>query len=78
MLFKHRLKGGYIETNKNLGFTDAHHFVVGYDWLINESLDLRAETYYQYLFHAPVENFPSSYSVLNTGDSFSPISPTAW
>jgi hypothetical protein len=62
----------YIETNKNLGFTNAHHVVVGYDWLVSENLDLKAETYYQYLFDVPVEMNSSSYSAINSGDGFGP------
>ncbi|WP_128543965.1 TonB-dependent receptor [Larkinella soli] len=40
--------------NRNLGFTRSHHFVLAYDWLLNEHLRVKAETYYQSLFNIPV------------------------
>jgi hypothetical protein len=67
-----QVENGYVETNKNLGFTNAHHFVVGYDWLITENLKFKAEAYFQYLFDVPVEQRSSYYSALNWGDSFEP------
>ncbi|MFC5045794.1 carboxypeptidase-like regulatory domain-containing protein [Aquimarina hainanensis] len=51
-------------TNKELDFTKAHHFILGYDWNINEHLHLKIEPYYQLLYDIPsIEN--SSYSLLN-------------
>ncbi len=57
--------GTYYKPNENLDFTRAHHFVVGYDWNITQTLRLKAETYYQYLYDAPVERVESSFSMLN-------------
>ena len=37
------------------GLSKAHHFGFTYDWNINQSLHLKIEPYYQYLFHIPVE-----------------------
>ena len=54
-------------TNKNLGFTKAHHWVVGFDALLNPQFRIKAETYYQYLFNVPVESESSGYSLLNEG-----------
>lgn len=62
--------GDYILTNLGLDFTTSHHTVLTYDWNINDNLRLRAETYYQQLSHAPVEQTPSSFSALNVGSSF--------
>lgn len=42
------------ERNKSLGFTKAHHWVMGYDISLSEFTHLKAETYYQYLFDVPV------------------------
>ncbi|HQU99918.1 MAG TPA: TonB-dependent receptor, partial [Bacteroidia bacterium] len=61
-----------MQTNKSLGFTKAHHFVLSYDYTINDKLRLKAETYYQDLFDAPVTQNPSSFSGLNTGNNFGP------
>ena len=47
--------------NKDLGFSKAHHFVVGYDWNINENVNLKIEPYLQYLYNIPiVENTTTS------------------
>ncbi|MBE0652271.1 MAG: TonB-dependent receptor [Bacteroidales bacterium] len=50
--------------NKSLGRMGAHHFVIGYDWTLNENLHVKVEPYYQQLYDVPVvENSP--YSMLN-------------
>ncbi|MDO8951972.1 MAG: TonB-dependent receptor, partial [Draconibacterium sp.] len=59
--------GTIVLTNKELDFTKAHHWVLGFDALFTEQLRFKAETYYQYLYDVPVEQTPSSYSILNTG-----------
>lgn len=59
--------GTIVLTNKELDFTKAHHWVLGFDALFGEQLRFKAETYYQYLYDVPVENTPSGYSILNTG-----------
>jgi hypothetical protein len=62
--------GSYQYNNKNLDFTNSHHWVVGYDWQASKDWRLKAEAYYQYLFDVPVNTISSSYSMLNTGASF--------
>lgn len=64
--------GSYALTNKNLGFTRSHHFVVGYERSLTENVRLKVETYYQSLFNVPVERTPSYYSVLTEGADFAP------
>ncbi len=59
--------GQVLMTNHDLGFTKAHHWVLGFDALLSEQLRFKAETYYQYLYDVPVEREPSFYSMLNTG-----------
>ena len=50
--------------NKELDFTKAHHFVLGYDWNINNKLHLKVEPYFQYLYDIPyIKN--STTSLLN-------------
>jgi hypothetical protein len=47
--------------NKELDFTKAHHFVLGYDWNINNKLHLKIEPYYQFLYDIPyIKNSTSS------------------
>jgi hypothetical protein len=59
--------GSILLSNKNLGFTKARHWVIGFDVLFSDYLRFKTETYYQYLRDVPVEEEPSYYSMLNTG-----------
>ncbi|MFB6258265.1 MAG: carboxypeptidase regulatory-like domain-containing protein [Flavobacteriales bacterium] len=61
----------YDQTNKELGFTKSHHFVIGYDQGIAKNYRIKLEAYYQDLFNVPVEGYgkESSFSMLNLGTS---------
>jgi hypothetical protein len=59
--------GQYVETNRNLGYTKSQQVVLGHDWNITGNLRLKTEIYYQYMYHVPVEQRPSYFSLLNTG-----------
>ena len=62
--------------NKNMGFTKSIHAVLSYDKSLNKYLRIKIETYYQYLFNAPIENRSgSSFSLLNMGSSFERFFP---
>ncbi len=50
--------------NKNLKLTKAHHFVLAYDWQINNTLRLKIEPYFQYLYDA-LGTITGTYSMLN-------------
>lgn len=50
--------------NKELGFTKAHHLVLGYDISTSEFTHLKIEAYYQHLFDVPVIA-GSSFSLIN-------------
>jgi hypothetical protein len=57
-------------TNEDVKFTRAEHFILGYDYLINQNFRIKVETYYQRLYRVPVkESFPE-FSMINTGDFF--------
>ena len=62
--------GSLVETNKNLGFTKSHQFVLGYNNAVSENTRFKAEAYYQRLFDVPVGTSKSSFSMLNTGASW--------
>jgi hypothetical protein len=64
----------YQQLDKNLGFTRAQHFVLGYEKRI-KSTRILIETYYQMLYNVPVDIYSSSYSQLNQGTSFDPTYP---
>ncbi len=57
-------------TNKDLGFSGAHHFTFAYDKSINQNLRFKAESYYQHLFDIPVKANGGSFSMVNTGAAF--------
>ncbi len=70
-LFRERLQdGSAVETNKNLGFTQSQHFVLGWDYKPAPSWRIKTETYYQSLSDVPVETAPTSFSLLNSGADF--------
>jgi hypothetical protein len=50
--------------NKDLGLSKAHHFVLAYDWQINNNLRFKLEPYVQFLYDAP-GIADSSYSMIN-------------
>jgi len=54
-------------TNQQLGFTRSVHAVVGLDWLFAKDFRLKIEGYYQRLAGIPVEQWSSSYSMVNDG-----------
>ncbi len=55
---------GWSQPNRNLDFTKAHHFVLGYYLTLKENLNFRAETFFQYLYDVPVKP-ETSYSLIN-------------
>ena len=56
--------GNVTYPNKDLGLSKAHHFVLAYDWLINNNLRFKLEPYVQFLYDAP-GIADSSYSMIN-------------
>lgn len=63
-------KNNRVETNKNLDYTRAAHAVLAYDNNFSENFRIKTELYYQYIFNAPVKNYPDYFSVLNLGADF--------
>lgn len=62
--------GSGSTSNLNLGFTQSHHFVLGYDLQPIKDWRIKTEVYYQSLFNVPVTSYSSSYSILNTGSTY--------
>ena len=60
----------YIKTNKDMGFSKSHQFVLGYDCLITKNFRIKIETYYQHLYNIPVEQKESYFSLINYGATF--------
>jgi hypothetical protein len=64
------INGKTVETNRGLDFTRAAHVVIAYDNSFAQNFRIKTEIYYQYIFNAPVKNFPSYFSALNLGADF--------
>ncbi|MEM9525072.1 MAG: TonB-dependent receptor, partial [Bacteroidota bacterium] len=70
VFFFRDLETGNPDANQGLDFQKADHFVIGGDLAFAPNWRLKTEVYYQNLFDVPVDNFPSSFSVLNAGADF--------
>lgn len=68
-MIQNEVNGETIYPNKNLGFSKAHHLVLGYDWSINSALRFKAEAYYQYLYDLPIGT-SGSFALLNLSNSW--------
>ena len=55
---------GGVAVNKDLKISEAHHFVLGYDWQLTNKLRFKAEGYFQYLWNIAGEE-GTSYSFIN-------------
>lgn len=60
----------YVRTNSNLDFTKSQHFVIGYNNMLTQHLNFKAEVYYQELRDVPVTHTLPQFSILNTGGAF--------
>jgi hypothetical protein len=56
-----------FQTNRNLDFMKANHYILAYEQLLGKSTRFKTEIYYQQLFKVPVETTPSVYSIINSG-----------
>lgn len=63
-LYKKESMGGTELPNKDLAFSKAHHFVIGYDYFITSDLRIKIEPYYQFLYNIPVIA-DSTWSMIN-------------
>lgn len=61
---------GNIATNKNLDFTRAIHGVLAYDVNIANSVRIKTEIYYQYMYGVPVRSRKDYFSSINLGADF--------
>jgi hypothetical protein len=60
----------YNITNKDVKFTRSNHFVLGYNLMVAKDFRIKAETYYQQLYHVPVAASDPEFSLLNYGADF--------
>jgi hypothetical protein len=69
-LYEKPLGSSIDKGNRNLDFSKAHHFVLGYENRFAPDWRIKAEGYYQYLFDIPVEATRSGFSLSNAGSDF--------
>jgi hypothetical protein len=62
--------GKVKETNRNLDFTKAAHAVLAYDLNLFNSVRIKTEVYYQYLYSIPVKSRRDYFSSINLGADF--------
>ncbi len=67
--------GNFVLPNQGLDFSKSLHNVLSWEYYMNPNMRMKVETYYQYLYNIPVENHPSSYSVLDEGHNLSRFFP---
>ena len=67
--------GNPQEHNTQMGLTKSIHNILGYDWQFAPAFRLKAETYFQYLYHIPVEIRESPFSLINAGSGFNRFFP---
>lgn len=66
--FSQDLSGQEVSYNSQLnklGFTNAHHFVVGYDYWIDNNWRLHAEIYHEEFTNVPVDSLNKVFSILD-------------
>lgn len=63
-LVKKNENGADTFPNKDLNLSKAHHFVLAYDWRVNNNLRFKLEPYAQFLYDAP-GIADSSFSMIN-------------
>lgn len=62
--------GTVKETNTQLDFTKAAHAILAYDVNLFNSVRIKTELYYQYLYHVPVRSRADYFSTINLGADF--------
>lgn len=69
--------GNVFQPNRDLGLGRAAHAVMGYEQMLSEDIQFKAEAYYQYLFDQPVEDASNSAFWLGDSDSWFTTRPLA-
>jgi hypothetical protein len=68
--------GGVPERfNMDMDFTKSLHTAAGYEKSFKNALKIKTEVYYQYLYNIPIDQYSSSFSLLNQGSGFQRFFP---
>lgn len=73
--YSYHLQGTTNMHNKNMDFTRSVHSGIGYEKAFKNKLNIRTETYYQFIYNVPVELQPSAFSLINMGSGFARFFP---
>lgn len=68
--YETRVGNQYIQTNRNLDFTQSHHIVAGWEKAFRNNWKYKLEAYTQLLRKVPVEQRLSDWSALNIGAGY--------
>lgn len=63
-------EGRIFQPNRGLDLTRAAHAVLGYEHMLTEDIQVKAEGYYQHLYQQPVENLATSSFWLGNADGW--------
>src|SRR5690606_24101618 len=64
------VNGGFVQTNRNLGFTQSSHMVAGWEQAVKGNWKYKLEAYTQLLKNVPVETRFTDWSALNMGAGY--------
>ncbi len=64
--------GTYLNANKNLALSKAHHVDLGYTYSTTNGFNFLTTVYYQQLFDIPIRKTASSYSLINSIEVYAP------
>ncbi len=67
--------GNVFQPNRQLGLGRAAHAVIGYEQMLSEDIQFKAEAYYQHLYGQPVENSSNSAFWLGNFDGWFTTKP---
>ncbi len=64
------VNGSFVQTNRNLGFTQSNHIVAGWEQVLKGNWKYKLEAYTQLLNNIPVETRLTDWSAINIGAGY--------
>ncbi|MFD2920458.1 carboxypeptidase regulatory-like domain-containing protein [Terrimonas rubra] len=64
------VNGSFVQTNRNLGFTQSNHIVAGWEQVLKANWKYKLEAYTQLLNNIPVQTRPTDWSAVNLGAGY--------
>lgn len=64
----------YYRSNQDLRLSNSQHVILSYDYNFRKNFRMKLESYYQFLYHVPVQkNYLSSFCMINVGNALEGI-----